>query len=137
MVFLLQGGGRDGDTPRRDPNALRALLVTMFTLVITMITYSVIAGEREIGGRAAASELVTGLTFIFAIFMLFYSLQLLLENSVEYTTATKTVRWIVVVISPVIGLMFLVLGADDTEYVRSESAGPGMLDVATDPSQLQ
>jgi hypothetical protein len=126
MIFLLQGANREGEPPRRDPNALMALFVTVFTLIVAMITYSVIAGEGGISGQEAASELMAGLNLVFAIFMLFYSLQFLLENSSEYATVAKAARWTVVAIVPIIEFMFLVHGSYDTEYVRSLPADPGM-----------
>jgi len=101
-----------------------ALFVALFALVATMVIYCVLAGDK-IGGRAATEELIAGLTFLLAIVMVFYSLLLLLEASPGYDSITAVARWVIVVIVPVIGFMFLALGAQDSEYIRSLPPRPG------------
>ncbi len=124
LVLLLGARDDDAHAPRRTPDALMALFVTLFALIGAMVTYSVMAGADPPDGRTAAQELVAGLSFALAIEMLFFSVALLLEVRPEYAAISAAARWLTVVVVPVVGLLFLVIGAQDNEWYRARPVKP-------------
>lgn len=126
LVLLLGAGEREPHAPRRNADALMALFVTLYSLITTMVVYSVLAGTKPGEGRVAAAEMVAGLTFILAISMLFHALGLLLEVRPECAAITNVARWVSAVVIPVNGLLFLVMGAQDTEFLRSRPNAQGV-----------
>lgn len=119
LVLLLGARDDDAHAPRRTPDALMALFVTLFGLIGAMVTYSVLAGAKPVDGRTAAQELVAGLSFALAIEMLFFAVALLLEVRPEYAAISAAARWLTVVVVPAVGLLFLGIGARDNEWYRA------------------
>ncbi|RBQ19383.1 hypothetical protein DP939_15800 [Spongiactinospora rosea] len=119
LVLLLGARDSGGDKRYSAPHALMALFVTLFCLLATMVTYSVLAGNKDVDGRTAASEMVAGLGLSLAVQMLFFSLLLLLEMRPEHAAVARVARWVTVVVIPMVGLLFLMFGAQGTEYLRT------------------
>ncbi|MFG6197398.1 hypothetical protein [Nonomuraea sp. JJY05] len=137
LVLLLGVKEKDARAPRQNPDALATLFATLFSLIFSMIQYSVLAGTRAADGRTAGGELVAGLTFTLAISMLFHALGLLLEMQPECASIAELARWVSVVIIPVCGLLFLVMGSQDSELIRFGSSGQEPLVACPESSTVQ
>jgi protein-S-isoprenylcysteine O-methyltransferase Ste14 len=126
LVLLLGTKEKEELAPRQNPDALATLFATLFSLIFSMIQYSVLAGTQGSDGRTAGGELIAGLTFTLAISMLFHALGLLLEMRPECESIADLARWVSVVIIPVCGLLFLVMGSQDSEFLhyRPSSQAP-------------
>jgi hypothetical protein len=107
-------------TLRTDKGILLSLLASILALVVTAVTYSVLAGEPfpQAQGPAATEELIDGVPFSLAIMLLFHGLTLLIDNANISTTAVRLSRVMTVIIVPTIAMFALVNSTSDTESVR-------------------
>jgi hypothetical protein len=120
---------RQAETTANDRGLILALLAAFFALVITTLTYSVLAGETlpQARGRAATEELVDGLPFGLAVIMLFHGLTLLMDNAGISATAVWLSRIVAVGVAPVLDLFYLTEGATDTQSARLTGQGSKLI----------
>jgi hypothetical protein len=126
MVVLLtpvQVGERASGGKAKDNGVLLALFTAFVCLVITTLTYSVLAGETAARGRAATEELTDGLPFGLAVIMLFHGVTLLMHSGNIDHSAVLIGRVITTVVAPSLTLYYLTNGAADTESIRLASTG--------------
>jgi hypothetical protein len=99
-----------------------AFMAAFVALIVSTLTYSVLAGE-DVGsarGRAATQELVDGLPFGLAVVMLFHGLALLVGREHDQRTLPSwTARVFTTVVGPILTLFYLVNGMTDTESARA------------------
>jgi hypothetical protein len=103
----------------RPDGVIPTLLVAFMALLISTLTYSVLAGEQNAHGRAAAEEVLDGLPFALAIMMLLHGVSQLIASSpgIELV-AVRTSRALTGIITPTLAMFYLTSGAADTEHAR-------------------
>jgi hypothetical protein len=122
-----------------DNGLFLALLAAFFVLIISTLTYSVLAGETlpQARGRAATEELVDGLPFTLAVIMLFHGVSLLLDNGNVSKTAVWLSRIVAVGVAPVLAILYLTTGATDMESARlAQQASKAICSGASAPPAL-
>jgi hypothetical protein len=126
MVVILgppHGEGQNKQRSRADGEVLLALIAAFVALVFATLTYSVLAGEDEVHGRAAAEELLDGLPFGLAVVMLFHGITALMINGRVEPRAVSTGRAVTVLVTPTLTLYYLSNGVSDSESARSLQNG--------------
>jgi hypothetical protein len=130
MVVILgppRGDGPSKERSRADGGVLLALIAAFVALVFATLTYSVLAGEDEVHGRAATEELLDGLPFGLAVVMLFHGITALMISGRVESRAIGTGRAVTVLVTPTLTLYYLSNGASDSESARSlENGGCGL-----------
>jgi hypothetical protein len=124
MIFLMTSAERIeiSRNPKVRYGAVILTLVAAFvSLLITTLTYAVLAGQTsdDTIGRAATLHLVNGLTFGLAVIMLFRGVTLLMEMRDFDKVVLVTARIITVVVAPTLAMYYLSNGAASTESIRS------------------
>lgn len=95
------------------------LLAAFFSLVVSAITYAVLAGERMAPGRARVEQLIASLPFAMSIIMLLYGVSLLMAaSSVVQRSSVRASQVLAAVAAPTLSMFFLTLAALDVETMR-------------------
>jgi len=109
-----------GKEHTRPKGVILTLLSAFISLVLSTLTYSVLAGDSGAYTRAAAQELVDAIPFVLAVMMLFHGLtQLLMGSPNPEATAVKVSRSLSAVITPTLAIFYLASGAVDNELART------------------
>jgi hypothetical protein len=124
MIFLMTSAERVeiSSNPKVRNGAVVLTLITAFvSLLITTLTYAVLAGQTsdDTIGRAATLHLVNGLTFGLAVIMLFRGVTVLMEMRDFDRVVVVTARIITVVVAPTLAMYYISNGAANTESIRS------------------
>jgi hypothetical protein len=121
IIFLLSSPTLASSSKRQPEKSgvVLTLFAAMVALVISTLTYSVLAGEQEARGRAAVQELTDGLPFALAIMMLFHGVTRLMSGDGWVDDiAIRTGQAITGVITPVLAMFYLVSATLDNEHAR-------------------
>jgi hypothetical protein len=106
---------------RRDQSVLLVLLAAFIALIITTLTYSVLAGLdiSTAKGLEATLELTDGVPFGLAVMMLFQGVTLLMESGNPDRVAVWAARVMTVVLVPSLAYYYLISGTQDTLASRA------------------
>ncbi|GAA4242967.1 hypothetical protein [Dactylosporangium darangshiense] len=102
-----------------------ALFAAFVALLLSTLTYSLLAGEDVVGARArtATEELVDGLPFGLAFIMLLHGLTFLLDSGGAGRALVRAVHVITVLVLPALTMLYLVNAVPDMESARAQLAG--------------
>jgi hypothetical protein len=131
LIFILTSMGTAAHQARRELEVVSfenhlvvSLICTFLALVVSAVLYAILAAERKealLQGRAPSEELLSGISFAFAVMALLYSLTLLIEST-GLTATAHEVRSIVAIFTAPVTTMFIGFSGQDLAFAKLASS---------------